>query len=146
MPRRVSKRIEHVSETALLPNSGKLTLPTFRDASRQTDLTATAATATKVDDYGDDSGHLDSGNCDDDGGEANAKATAAEAVMTTAALEPAGGLLTTDENEDDPVMCSRKNAFNELGRAYFASLHHDVCEQHQAYVNWKNKTNLRYDG
>ena len=55
-------------------------------------------------------------------------------------------MMTTDENEDDPVMCSRKNAFNELSRAYFASLHHDVCEQHQAYVNWKNKTNLRYDG
>jgi hypothetical protein len=28
----------------------------------------------------------------------------------------------------------------------FASLHHDVCEQLQAYVNWKNKTNLGYDG
>ena len=28
----------------------------------------------------------------------------------------------------------------------FASLHHDVCEQLQAYVNWKNKTNLRYGG
>ncbi|EGB02936.1 hypothetical protein AURANDRAFT_68432, partial [Aureococcus anophagefferens] len=49
--------------------------------------TATAATATTVDDcsadggvgaalaYGDDSGHLDSGNCDDDGGEANATAS-----------------------------------------------------------------------
>ena len=45
-----------------------------------------------------------------------------------------------------PERLRRKKAFNELSRAYFASLHDDVCEQHQAYVNWKNKTNLRYDG
>ena len=88
--------------------------------------------------------------------------------MTTAALEPAGGLheawsfearqaLAYSVGGLGPECCMdlvqiifgsshKVDVLDENFTPDFASLHHDVCEQLQAYVNWKNRTNLRYDG